>query len=217
MPETAQEMTRIKVCGITNTEDARAAAECGADAIGFVFAESPRQVTPEDATQILRKTEPFVTGVGVFVDWPADEVRRALEVSGCAAAQLHGSEPETYIQALAPFSAVKALRVRGPLDGNEVSRYKEAKAILLDSYVPGRAGGTGERFDPTVAAGLVKEGWRVIMAGGLTPENVGEVIAEVRPYAVDVSSGVEAAPGRKDQGKVAAFVAAVRAADRDVS
>jgi phosphoribosylanthranilate isomerase len=207
-------MTRIKICGITNLEDAQLAAACGADAIGFVFADSLRRVAPEKAGEIMAQMEPFVTGVGVFVDAAVDEVRGALQVSGCMVAQLHGNEGEDYIQALSPYGVVKALRVGEKLDAGRAGRYKKARAILLDTYVPGQAGGTGRRFDLAVAGQMVRGGWRVIVAGGLTPENVGEVVASVRPYGVDVSSGVEAAPGRKDHDKVARFVAAVRAAER---
>jgi phosphoribosylanthranilate isomerase len=210
-------MTRVKVCGITSEGDAEDCATAGANAIGFVFAESPRRVTPGRAREILRACEPFVVGVGVFLDSPAEEVRRTLEETGCGVAQLHGEEPPDYIEALAPFPVVKAVRVKGELEASSVERYAGAAALLLDTYVEGVPGGTGQRFDLALAAGLRETGWRVILAGGLTPENVGEAIAAVRPYAVDVSSGVEAAPGRKDAGKVARFMAAVRAADREVS
>jgi phosphoribosylanthranilate isomerase len=210
-------MTRVKIDGITNVEDAQWAAECGVDAIGFVFAESPRQIEPARARDILRGLGPLVTAVGVFVDRGVEEMRRALEVSGCGVAQLHGGEPPEYIEQLSPYGVIKAFRVAGPLDAEDIGRYKEARAILLDTYVPGRAGGTGRRFDPAVASRLVKEGWRVIVAGGLTPENVSEVVESVRPYAVDVSTGVEKSPGRKDHEKVARFIAAVRAADRSLS
>ncbi len=206
-------MTRIKICGMTNREDALWAAECGADAIGFVFAESSRRVAVEAAGEIMAEMEPFVTGVGVFVNRTADEVRAALRVSGCTVAQLHGDEAEDDIRSLAPYGVIKAIRVGASLDETSIGRYKEARAILLDTYVAGQVGGTGRRFDPAVAARLVKEGWRVIVAGGLTPENVGGVVASVRPYGVDVSTGVEAAPGRKDRERVARFIAAVRAAD----
>lgn len=206
-------MTWIKICGITNIEDARWAVECGADAIGFVFAESPRRTTPEAAGEIMVELGSSVTGVGVFVDTPVDEVQRALDVSGCTVAQLHGEEGEECIESLAPYEVVKAIRVGASLDERSTGRYKRARAILLDTYVAGQVGGTGRRFDPAVAARLVQEGWRVIVAGGLTPENVADVVAAVRPYGVDVSTGVEAAPGRKDREKVAGFIAAVRAAD----
>jgi phosphoribosylanthranilate isomerase len=156
---------------------------------------------------------PFLTGVGVFVDSSVEEVRSALRASGCTVAQLHGGEAAEFVEALRPYSVVKAVRVADSLDELVPPEYKRSKAILLDTYVPGQPGGTGKRFDPAVAARLVKEGWRVIVAGGLTPGNVGEVVAAVRPYGVDVSTGVEATPGRKDPQKVAEFIAAVRAAD----
>ncbi len=206
-------MTRVKICGITNHEDAQWAAECGADAIGFIFADSPRRVTAERAREIVRDLGPLMSVVGVFVNCPEEEVRRTLEISGCTVAQLHGDEPESDIQSLEPYPVVKAFRVADSLDAQHVGRYKGARAILLDTYVPGRAGGTGRRFDPALAAHLVQEGWRVIMAGGLTPENVAEVVSSVHPYGLDVGSGVESAPGRKDPDKVARFIAAVRAAD----
>ncbi len=207
-------MTRVKVCGITNRDDADTCIRCGADAIGFVFAASPRRISPQEAREILQGCAPFVTSVGVFVDWPVKEVTRALEVSGCALAQLHGAESPEYVQALSPHRVIKAIRVGQDLDETLARSYKGVSAILLDTYVAGLAGGTGRRFDVRLAVRLVQEGWRVILAGGLTPQNVGEVVASVRPYGVDVSSGVESAPGRKDPEKVARFIAAVREADR---
>ncbi len=210
-------MTWTKICGITNIEDARWAVECGADAIGFVFAESPRQIRPEMAAQIIRQIEQSVVAVGVFVDWPIERVKEAMGLSGCKVAQLHGSETRDYLESLSPYATIKALRVRDGVDRAALSQYEAARAILLDTYVEGRAGGTGERFDLRVAAELVREGWRVIVAGGLMPENAGEVISKVRPYGVDVSSGVEREPGRKDPDRVAQFIAAVRAADAEGS
>jgi len=209
-------MTRIKICGITNEEDARWAAECGADAVGFVFAESPRMMAPDRVSEIMAEVEPFVVGVGVFVDTPARKVKNILASTGCSVAQLHGDESENDIDMLAPYAVVKVARVRDQLDEASLRGYKKAKAILLDTYVPGKAGGTGQRFDLSVAVELVEKGWRVIVAGGLTPENVSEVVKSVRPYGVDVSSGVEVEPGRKDPEKVAGFIAAVRAADREM-
>jgi phosphoribosylanthranilate isomerase len=206
-------MTRVKICGITNVEDARACIECGADAIGFVFAESPRRVTPERAREIVDACGPFVTAVGVFVNEQVEEVMRILSMTGCALAQLHGDESPSYIQGLSASRVIKAIRVSGELDEGMVNGYKGARGILLDTYVPAVAGGTGRRFDTRLAARLVQAGWRVIVAGGLTPENVNGVVKSVRPYGVDVSSGVEVQPGRKDPEKVARFIAAVRAAD----
>jgi len=222
------QVTRIKICGITNRADAETAAGCGADAIGFVFAESPRRVAPEAARDIMRNLEPLVVGVGVFVNTPVEEVRRVLECTGCSVAQLHGEEGPEYVEALAPFGVIQVVRVSsnaqeagrrasaGPTRPRARPPYKGIKAVLLDTSVPGMVGGTGERSDLRVAEGMAKEGHRVIVAGGLTAENVGEVVRRVRPYGVDVSSGVEAAPGRKDHGQVERFVAAVRAADREI-
>ena len=208
-------MTLVKICGITSVEDAVAAASEGASFIGFVFAESPRRVSVDRAREIIRSCGPFVTTVGVFVNSTVDEVRRALDVTGCALAQLHGDESEDFIEALSPSRVIKAIRVGGDT-GSARECYRKARAILLDTYVRGQAGGTGQRFDPSVAAELVRDGWRVIVAGGLTPGNVGEVVRTVRPYGVDVSSGVESSPGCKDREKVAEFIAAVHAADREV-
>ncbi len=210
-------MTRIKICGITNLEDAQCAATCGADAIGFVFADSPRRVSPELAGEIIVEIGPSTTGVGVFVNETIEGIKSAMGISGCTEAQLHGEEGEEYLEALATYTIVKALRVRavGHSFSMPLTRYREASAILLDTYVPGQSGGTGQRFDPAFAAELVKEGWRVIVAGGLTPENVGEIVASIRPYGVDVSSGVESTPGKKDHHKIASFITAVRAAERE--
>jgi phosphoribosylanthranilate isomerase len=128
-------------------------------------------------------------------------------------AQLHGDETEECVQSLHPYAVIKAIRVKDGVDREALSHYRSARAILLDTFVEGKAGGTGQRFDLSIACELVNSGWRVIVAGGLTPENVGEVVTTARPYGVDVSTGVEATLGRKDPEKVARFVAAVRAAD----
>ena len=210
-------MTRIKICGMTNYEDAEVAAASGADAIGFIFADSPRRVTPEVARDIMRELDPFVTGVGVFVDRPVAEVRATLEQTGCQVAQLSGKEPPSYINELGPYHVVKVIRVAERLDETQVGRYKGVGAILLDTFVAGLAGGTGKRFAPALAVPLVEAGWRVIIAGGLTPDNVDDLVTSVRPYGVDVSGGVESGPGRKDHSKIAEFIAAVRAADRSAA
>jgi phosphoribosylanthranilate isomerase len=215
-------MTRIKVCGITNREDAEIAAACGVDAIGFVFAESPRRVAPERAREVLRGLDPFVAGVGVFVNSPVEEVRRVLELTGCSVAQLHGDEGPEYVEELAPYGVVKAVRVpRKGQDGAgarpEWVRPPHNCTVLLDTLVPEKMGGTGERFDLAVAEAMVREGYRVIVAGGVTTENVAEVVRRVRPYGVDVSSGVEAAPGRKDHQKLKRFVETVRVTDQEIA
>jgi phosphoribosylanthranilate isomerase len=209
-------VTRIKICGMTNHADAECAASHGADAIGFIFASSPRQVEPPAARAILAEVGPFVTGVGVFVNAELAAVREALSVSGCSVAQLHGDEDAGFVRALAPYAAVKVFRVRDALSIESVLPYQPARAIHLDTYLPGIPGGTGERFDWSTAGDLVQRGWRVIVAGGLTPDNVYDLVTTIRPYGVDVSTGVESAPGRKDHRKIQDFIAAVRAADREV-
>jgi len=208
-------MTRIKICGITNSEDAACAAQCGADALGFNFADSPRRVEPAAARSIVAEVGPFITGVGVFVNGDPAYVCNTLATTGCTVAQLHGDEGPEKLAELAPFTAIKVFRVRDQISEQRLLPFRHARAILLDTYVPGVPGGSGQRFDHRVASDLVQRGWRVIVAGGLTPDSVCEVVQAVRPYGVDVCSGVEAAPGRKDHPKIRDFIAAVRAADRE--
>ena len=221
------QMTRIKICGITNVEDAEAAVALGADALGFVFAESPRWIEPQAAGAIVRALPPFVAAVAVVVDEPIEDLRQMLEASGCGAVQLHGKEPPDYLEQLDPWRTIKlsrwrvikAFRVREVGDLRRLSRYKRADAFLLDSHVPGKAGGTGIAFDWGVAreaAAFCKADAAdkpIILAGGLNPDNVTAALEAARPYAVDVSTGVEAAPGRKDFKLMRDFVRAVREFD----
>jgi phosphoribosylanthranilate isomerase len=204
-------VVRSKICGITRVEDALVAAEAGADAIGLVFyAKSPRAVTVAQARTIIDALPPFVTTVGLFVDADRDELRRILDVLPLDLLQFHGDETAAACEALGrPY--LKALRVRPGDDiGARIEPYASAAGILLDTYVPGVPGGTGEAFDwSLVPAGLAKP---IILAGGLGPDNVASAIARVRPYGVDVSGGVEASKGIKDAEKVRAFLRAVRAA-----
>jgi phosphoribosylanthranilate isomerase len=207
-------MTQVKICGITNIRDALAAVEAGANALGFIFAPSPRELSPTQAHAIIRELPPFVVTVGVVVD---QDPRMILARCPLDAIQFHGMESPEALCAAPTARRVKALRVRREADLTAMERYHEvAHAILLESYVPGLAGGTGQTF-PWDLAVMAKERWTkpLILAGGLTPENVGRAVEQVRPTAVDVSSGVEAAPGRKDHALVRDFVAAVRAADRE--
>ncbi|EGB96054.1 MULTISPECIES: phosphoribosylanthranilate isomerase [Pseudomonas] len=202
---------RSKICGITRIEDALAAVEAGADAIGFVFyAKSPRAVDVRQARAIIAELPPFVTTVGLFVDASRCELNEILEVVPLDLLQFHGDEaPEDCEGYHRPW--IKALRVR-PGDDLEAAcqRYAGARGILLDTYVAGVPGGTGEAFDwSLVPARLSKP---IILAGGLSAANVGEAIAQVRPYAVDVSGGVEQAKGIKDAAKIEAFMQAVRQA-----
>jgi len=202
--------TRVKICGITRVEDAQAAVAAGADAIGLVFVEaSPRYVSAARAHTIAAALPPFVTVVGLFVDAPAARVREVLGQVPLDLLQFHGSEtPEDCQQFGRPY--IRAVRMAPGVDlASESRRYTQAAGLLLDAYDPQVAGGTGATFDWTrVPRDLNKP---VILAGGLTPENVARAIQAVRPYAVDVSSGVEQSKGIKDAAKIAAFIRNVEA------
>jgi phosphoribosylanthranilate isomerase len=194
---------RVKICGIRDLKTALAAIEAGADALGFVFAEkSPRRISPDAAREISLSLPPFIARVGVFVDVPAAVVLQIADFCRLDVLQLHGGEPPDYCRSL-PFKVVKAFRVR---DGHSLRGANDypADAVLLDAFVPGLAGGTGESFnwELVVKAGLKKP---VILAGGLSPANVRQAVAAVRPYAVDVSSGVET-DGKKDLEKIRLFI-----------
>lgn len=203
--------TRVKICGITRPEDGIAAARLGADAIGLVFyAPSPRAVTVAQAQAVYAALPPFVSVVGLFVDAPVVEVREVLQAVPLDVLQFHGDEAPAYCATFdRPY--LKALRMREGLDvAAEARRYADAQGLLLDTYVPGEAGGTGRSFDWTrVPQALDKP---VILAGGLTPDNVAEAIAIARPYAVDVSGGVEQTKGIKSAEKMAAFMRGVESA-----
>ncbi len=201
-------MTRVKICGITNLEDALFAADSGADALGFVFWErSPRYITPGAAALIIEKLPPFITTVGVFVDEEAGRVGDIIKTAGLTLAQLHGSESPEYCRAMA-CRFIKALRVKDAASLCGLSEYG-AEAVLLDTFVKGQPGGTGASFDWSLLSGMDYSG-DVILAGGLTPDNVEDALGCYSPYAVDVSSGVEAEPGKKDPAKVRAFIEKVR-------
>jgi phosphoribosylanthranilate isomerase len=206
------DVTAIKICGITRIEDALAAAHCGANAIGLVFyGKSPRDVTPVRAAEILRAMPPFVTSVGLFVDAPADEVAQTLAVARVDLLQFHGDETPGYCRQFGvPY--LKALRVRPGADLLQYARdYHHAKALLLDAFVEGLHGGTGATFDWALIPKNLS--LPVVLSGGLTPHNVTAAVKAVRPWAVDVSSGVEKSKGIKDAAKIAAFVTGVRNAD----
>ena len=200
--------TRVKICGITRVEDAEAAVAAGADAIGLVFAEaSPRCVTPEQARTLTAALPPFITVVGLFVDMPATQIREVLGQVPLDLLQFHGSETPEDCQLFGrPY--IRAIRMMPGVDlAVEARRYAKAAGLLLDAYDPQVVGGTGVTFDWTrIPRNLNKP---EILAGGLTPENVARAIQAVRPYAVDVSSGVEQSKGIKDAAKIAAFIRAV--------
>lgn len=200
--------TRVKICGITNVEDALQAVEAGADALGFVFYHrSPRFVTPREVQKIIAELPPFVTTVGLFVNEPLPHIRRTMAAARLDVVQLHGDEsPEDCL--IEPLRVIKALRIKDAASLEGAARY-QVSALLLDAWSDEHYGGTGLSFDWQLARHLT--GKRpLILAGGLTPENVVAAVRQVKPYAVDVSSGVEAAPGKKDHRKVAEFICRVR-------
>ena len=207
-------MTQVKICGITNTVDALVAAEAKADLLGFVFYPlSPRYVNPTQARQItaaVRNASDFVRLVGVFVDENPGTVRELMSCCDLDYAQLHGTEPPEIIATLMDqgVKVIKGFRVRDVTSLTELERYR-ATAYLLDTYVLAQPGGTGKTFDWRLAA-KVKEHGPLLLAGGLTPDNVVESIHTADPWGVDVSTGVESAPGRKDHDRLRRFISAVK-------
>jgi len=198
---------RVKICGLTRLEDALLAARLGADALGFNFwPRSRRYLTPEAARAIVDRLPPFVTKVGVFVDQRPDEVLEAAARSGVEVLQLHGDESPEEVEGY-PRPTVKALRLEGPADLHLLDRYR-VRAFLLDAPSAG-FGGSGATCDWALARAAAERA-RVILAGGLTPDNLAEAIRAVRPYGVDVASGVESSPGVKDPEKLRRFVLAAK-------
>ncbi|MCE5203337.1 MAG: phosphoribosylanthranilate isomerase [Actinomycetia bacterium] len=208
--------TRVKICGITNPTDAEAAVEAGADALGVVLAPGRRQVGIEQASWALRDVPPFVARVGVFVDAEPAFIADAVAELGLAAVQFHGRESASAC-ANAPAPVIKAFRAGPGRALSDLAPYRDAVAcILLDTYAPDMHGGTGRTFEWSAYADVVPTETRLVLAGGLTADNVGTAIKALRPFAVDVSSGVESSPGVKDPALMSAFVAAVAAADQEV-
>jgi phosphoribosylanthranilate isomerase len=196
---------RIKICGITNKEDALAAAHLGADALGFIFAPSPRKISAERAREIIKALPPFVKTVGVFVDEDPERVSSIAAMCGLDVLQLHGGESIDYCSSF-DRRVIKAVRLRSRDDLENLSKYVNVvDALLLDTYVPNKLGGTGITFDWKLAVEARRYG-RIILAGGLNPENVAAAISIVKPYAVDASSGLEQSPGVKDHEKMAQFI-----------
>ena len=204
--------TAVKICGITRLQDGLAAARCGAHAIGFVFYQhSPRFVSPETAGEIVHALPPFVTTVGLFVDPAPEEVREAVKVAPVNLLQFHGSESAEFCRSF-KMAYVKAVRVQAGVDLLQYARaFHDAKALLLDAFIGCKYGGTGAVFDWSLIPKQLP--LPVVLSGGLNPGNVTDAIRTVRPWAVDVSSGVEAEPGIKDAAKIAAFISGVRNAD----
>ena len=201
--------TQVKICGLTNVADALAAAGAGADMIGLMFYEaSPRRVTLAQAAEISRALPPFVLRVGVFVNPEEALVSRAIAECNLSLLQFHGDESSAFCTRFGLMS-LKAFRIRDAASLAPLAEY-QTDAFLLDAYSPAGLGGTGEKFNWELAVAARRYGKPIFLAGGLTPENVAAAVTQVRPFAVDVSSGVESAPGRKDVAKMRAFIQAAK-------
>jgi len=201
-------MTRIKVCGNTELEGVRVAVGLGVDLLGFIFARSPRRVTVEQARDLIAEVPESIGRVGVFVDEPTDQIAAVAGACALTAIQLY-REPAPQDRALG-LQLLPALRLRAGEDGS--ARLEPGDHPLLDTYAPDAIGGTGRTWDWSLADSLAQR-YPVIVSGGLNAENVGAAVARLKPWGVDVSSGVERSPGIKDPARLRAFVAAVRAAD----
>lgn len=206
-------MTRVKICGITNIEDALKAQFLGADELGFNFYEnSPRYIAPDMAAEIIAGLSSEIAKVGVFVNASAESILEIVAIAGLDSIQIHGDEEPGFVRHLRSLTdklIIKAMRAKQDLEVDDAVKF-DANAILIDSYFAGEYGGSGRTFDWEIAgaiAGLVEQ---VYLAGGLTPENVSEAIQTVNPYAVDVASGVESSPGKKDPARVEEFIRAVK-------
>ena len=202
-------MTKIKICGITNLEDALHAAECGADALGFNFYEkSKRFIEPGEAGSIIEQIDGQISKFGVFVNAAVDEILETLDTAGIDVVQLHGDESPDFVSRLrskTEISVIKAFRVSEQFAVSEIANFN-LDAVLLDSYSKDEFGGTGKKFNWDKAVSAREIGIPIYLAGGLDPENVAGAVRVVRPYAVDVASGVELTPGKKDPAKVEAFI-----------
>jgi len=202
---------KVKICGITSVADAEAAVQAGADAVGLMFcAGSPRHVAMETARDIARRLAPFVMRAGVFADPDPSEVFAAMRLCELNLLQFHGAETPAFCQQFG-LMTIKAFRVQNAESLRLMGAY-HTHAFLLDSYVAGQPGGTGETFNWDLACEAKKLGKPIFLAGGLTPQNVAEAVRRVEPFGVDVSSGVEQSPGKKDAKKMQDFIAAVRGA-----
>lgn len=200
---------KVKICGITNLEDALVATEAGADALGFNFYErSPRYISTTAAAKIIRQLPPFIIKVGVFVNAPPELVFRAIADCGLNILQFHGDEPPEYCSQFG-LMTMKAFRIRDAESLKAIANY-QTEAFLLDAYSSDQFGGTGEKFNWDLAVEAKKLGRPIFLAGGLTPENVADAVSKVQPYAVDVSSGVESSPGKKDHAEMRTFIRAAQ-------
>jgi len=204
-------LAKVKICGITNIDDAMAAVEFGADALGFVFFQgSPRYISPDDAAGIIRKLPSFAMTIGVFVNEKPSQIEKTIASTGIDVIQLHGDEPPE----MCAFSRriIKAIRVKSLASLDPLVHYQDkVSAFLLDTFSPGSFGGTGQKFNWDIAT-YAKQFGRTILSGGLTPDNIVEAVKQVGPYGVDVSSGVELKKGEKDHLKMRLFIERAKAA-----
>jgi phosphoribosylanthranilate isomerase len=204
-------MTKIKICGITNFRDAVKSLDCGADALGFIFYEkSKRYISPPEAQKIIKELPPFVTKVAVFVDCPFRQIIKITSELFINAIQLHGSETPEFCAKFS-YPVIKALRIKDSIDILQVDSFA-TQTILFDTYSESDYGGTGKSFNWKVLEKLNTDK-KIILSGGLNPGNIEKAITTVRPYGVDVSSGVETSPGIKDHKKIKKFIEAVKNAD----
>ncbi len=203
-------MLKVKICGITNRPDAVAAAALGVDALGFIFAKSPRRIEPEKAQTIIRALPPFITTVGVFVNEDPEDIRRIVAFCGLDMIQFHGDESPEVCEAFMP-RAIKAFQLRDESGLSQIHAYAgKVRAVVFDTYSKDKRGGTGRSFDWTLAVKGKQGGIPVILSGGLGPANIAEAVSTVQPSAVDVNSGVEKKPGVKDHHLMKTFMAIVR-------
>ena len=206
-------MVKVKICGITSIRDAEAAVELGADALGFIFAPSPRQVTPKKAGEIIRAVSPFVKTVGVFVDENPERIRAVVDSCGLDLIQLHGNETPRMCEDFFPLT-IKAFRLKEGSSLQEIPSFRgHVRAVLLDTYQAGLMGGTGKTFNWDLAVQAAKTGIPCILSGGLGPFNIEEALKRVNPAAVDVNSGVERQPGKKSLTLMKALIRTVRNLD----
>jgi len=204
-------MTRIKICGITNVKDALDAVACGVDALGFVFARSPRKISAQRAAKIIEYLPPFVTKVGVFVNAEKKQVLRILRACKLNALQFHGDENDSYCSFFRKYcTIIKAFRIKDKRSLDKVKEYRNAHAYLFDTYAENRYGGTGRAFNYRMLAGRNFKK-PVIIAGGITKKNMPDIICTIKPYAVDISSGVETKPGKKNRRLMSSIVKTVKA------
>jgi phosphoribosylanthranilate isomerase len=203
-------MVQVKICGITRIADAERAVELGANALGFIFAESARRISPEKAREITQRISPFIKTVGVFVNETSSTIREIIQFCGLDLIQLHGNETVSDCAELGS-GIIKAFRVKGEETLSRITPYKgHVRAILLDTYQKGVDGGTGKTFDWRLACRAKTCGIPMVLSGGLNPENIQEALNKVTPSAIDISSGVEERPGIKDHERIRLFMEKVR-------